>query len=62
MPQPVMLQKLVEKFYEDIQDLLELTSKKDFLFIIRDWIAKVRSQEIPGVKGKFGLGVQNKAG
>ena len=49
-------------FYEDLQDLLELTSKKDFLFIIRDWIAKVRSQEIPGVKGKFGLGVQNKAG
>ena len=51
-----------EKFYEDLQDLLELTSKKDVLFIIRDWIAKVRSQEIPGVTGKFGLGVQNKAG
>ena len=52
----------VEWFYEDIQDLLELTPKKDVLFIIGDWKAKVGSQEIPGVTGKFGLGVQNKAG
>ena len=47
----------VERFYEDIQDLLELTTKKDVLFIIGDWNAKVGSQEIPGVTGKFGLGV-----
>ena len=52
----------VEPFYEDIQDLLELTSPKDVLFIIEDWNAKVGSQEIPGVTGKFGLGVQNEAG
>ena len=52
----------VEWFYEDIQDLLELTSKKDVLFIIGDWNAKVGSQETPGVTGKFGLGVQNEAG
>ena len=52
----------VERFYEDLQDLLELTPKKDVLFIIGDWNAKVRSQEIPGVTGKFGLGVQNEAG
>jgi len=52
----------VERFYEDLQDLLELTSEKDVLFIIGDWNAKVRSQEIPGVTGKFGLGVQNEAG
>ena len=52
----------VERFYEDLQDLLELTSKKDVLFIIGDWNAKVGSQEIPGVTGKFGLGVQNEAG
>ena len=45
-----------------LQDLLELTTKKDFLFIIRDWNAKVGSQETPGVTGKFGLGVQNEAG
>ena len=51
-----------EWFYEDLQDLLELTPKKDVLFIIGDWNAKVGSQEIPGVTGKFGLGVQNKAG
>ena len=51
----------VERFYEDLQDLIELTSKKDVLFIIGDWIAKVGSQEIPGVTGKFGLGVQNEA-
>ena len=52
----------VEWFYEDLQDLLELTPKKDVLFIIGDWNAKVRNQEIPGVTGKFGLGVQNEAG
>ena len=52
----------VEWFYEDQQDLLELTPKKDVLFSIRDWNAKVGSQEIPGVTGKFGLGVQNEAG
>ena len=51
-----------ERFYEDLQDLLELTLKKDILFIIGDWNAKVGSQEIPGVTGKFGLGVQNEAG
>ena len=49
----------VERFYEDLQDLLELTPQKDVLFIIGDWNAKVRSQEIPRVTGKFGLGVQN---
>ena len=48
----------VEWFYEDLQDLLELTPKKDVLFIIGDWKAKVGSQEIPGVTSKFGLGVQ----
>ena len=52
----------VEQFYEDLQDLLELILKKDVLFIIEDWNAKVGSQEIPGVTGKFGLGVQNEAG
>ena len=52
----------MEQFYEDLQDLLELTPPKDILFIIRDWDAKVGSQEIPGVTGKFGLGVQNEAG
>ena len=51
----------VEQFYEDQQDLLEVTPKKDVLFIIGDWNAKGGSQEIPGVTGKFGLGVQNKA-
>ena len=51
----------VERFYEDIQDLLELTPKKDVLFNVGDWNAKVGSQEIPGVTGKFGLGVQNEA-
>ena len=50
-----------ERFYEELQELLELTPKKDVLFIIGDWNAKVESQEIPGVTGKFGLGVQNKA-
>ena len=52
----------VEQFYEDLQDFLELTPKTDVLFIIGDWIAKVGSWEIPGVAGKFGLGVQNEAG
>ena len=52
----------VEWFYENLQDLLELTPKKDVLFIIGDWHAKVGSQETPGVTGKFGLGMQNEAG
>ena len=52
----------VEWFCEDLQDLLELTPKKDVLFNIGNWNTKVRSQEIPGVTGKFGLGVQNEAG
>ena len=52
----------VEQFYEDLQDLLELTPKKDVLFIIGDWNAKVGSQETPGVTGKFGLGIRNEAG
>ena len=52
----------VERFHEDLQDLLEPTVKKDVLFIIGDWKAKVGSQETPGVTGKFGLGVQNEAG
>ena len=52
----------VEWFYEDLQDLLELTPKKDALIIIGDWNAKVRSQETPGVTGNFGLGIQNEAG
>ena len=52
----------VEQFYEDLQDLLELIPPKDILFIIGDWNVKVRSQEIRGVTGKFGLGVQNEAG
>ena len=51
-----------EQFYEDLQDLLELTPKKDVLSIIGDWNAKAGSQEIPGVTGKFGCGVQNEAG
>ena len=52
----------VEQFYEDLQDLLELTPSKDVLFIIGDWNAKVGSQETPGVTDKFGLGVQNETG
>ena len=52
----------VEHFYDDLQELLELTPKKDVIFIIGDWNAKVGSQEIPGVPGKFGLGVQDEAG
>ena len=52
----------VQRFYEDLQDLLELTLKKDVLFIIWDWNVKVGRQEISGVTGKFGLGVQNESG
>ena len=52
----------VERFYEDLQDLLELTPKKDILFIIGEWNAKAGSQETPGVTGKFGLGMRNEAG
>ena len=52
----------IEQFYEDLQDLLELTPKKDVLLIIWDWNAKVGSQETPGVTGKFGLGVRNETG
>ena len=64
MPQHTNAEKAeVEQFYDDLQDLLELThTKKDVLFIIGNWNAKVGSQEIPGVTGKFGLGVQNEAG
>ena len=51
-----------EQFYEDLQELLELTPKKDVLFIIGDWNAKVGNQKTPGVTGKFGLGIQNEAG
>ena len=51
-----------ERFHEDLQDLIELTPKKDVLFIRGDWNAKIGSQEIPGLTGKFGLGVQNEAG
>ena len=57
-----MPKKQVELFYEDLKDLLELTPKKDVLFIIGDWNTKVESQQIPGITGKFGLGVQNEAG
>ena len=56
------LEAEVEQFYENLQDLLELTPKKYVLFIIGDWNAKVGSQEILGVKGKFGFGVQNEEG
>ena len=59
MPQP---EAEVEPLYEDLQDLLELTPKRDVLFIIGDWNAKEESQEIPGVTGKFGLGIWNEAG
>ena len=64
IPPYVWLQspKQVKQFYEDLQDLLELTPKKDILFIIGDWNAKVGSQETPGVTGKFGLGIRNEAG
>ena len=64
MPQPVTLKtlKLKLKFCEDLQDLSELTPKKDVLFIIGDWNAKVGSQQTPGVTGKFGPGIRNEAG
>ena len=64
MPQPVTLKKLKLNgwFYEDLQALVELTPKKDVLFIIGDWNAKVGSQKTPRVTGKFGLGIQNEAG
>ena len=63
MPQPLMkLNKEAERFYEDLQDLLELTPKKDVLCIIGDWNAKVGSQETPAVTGKFDLGIRNEAG
>ena len=52
----------VERFYEDLQNLLELTPQKDFLYIVGDWNAKVGSQETPGVTDKFGLGIWNEAG
>ena len=52
----------VERFYEDLQDLLKLTPQKDVLFITGDWNARVGNQEIPGVTGKFGLGVRNEEG
>ena len=52
----------IEQFYENLQDLLELTPPKDVLFVIGAWNAKVGSQETPGITGKFGLGVQNEAG
>ena len=52
----------VERFYEDLQDLLELIPKKDVLFLIGDWNAKVGSQETSGITGKFGLGIRNEAG
>ena len=62
MPRPVMLKKLKSKGSMKSTGLLEITRKKDVLFIIGDWNAKVGSQETPGVTGKFGLGVQNEAG
>ena len=62
MPQTNARAAEVEWFYEDLQDLLELTPKKDVLFVIVDWNARVGSQDLPGVTGKFGLGVQNEAG
>ena len=58
---PTSNAKEVEQFYEDLQDLLELTPQKDVVFITGDWNANVGSQEIPGLMGKFGLGVQNEA-
>ena len=61
MPRPAAVVE-VERFYEDLQDLLELTPKKDVLFITGDWNAKVGSQETPRLTGKFGLGMWNEAG
>ena len=63
MPQLINAEEAeVEWFYEDLQELLELTRKKDVFYIIGDWNAKVGSQETPGLTGKFGLGIQNEAG
>ena len=63
MPQTLMLKKLkLNGYMKDLQDLLELTPQKDVFFIIGEWNAKVGSQEISGVTGKFGLGIQNEAG
>ena len=62
MPQPVTLKKLKEWFYEDLQDLLELTPKKDVLFIIGDWNAKVGSQETPGVTANLAVEYRMKQG
>ena len=62
MPWPVTEEAEVEQFYKDLQDLLELTPRKDVLFIIGEWNAKVGSQETPGVTGKFGLRIWNEAG
>ena len=62
MLQPVTEEPEVERFYKDLQDLLELTPRKDVLFMIGDWNAKVGSQETPGITGKFGLGIGNEAG
>ena len=62
MPQPVILKKLKLNSFMNLQDLSELTPKKDVLFIVGDWNAKVGSQETPGVTGKFGLGIWNEAG
>ena len=59
---PISNAEEAERFYEDLQDLLKLPPKKDVLFILGDWNAKVGSQETPGVTGKFGLGVQNEVG
>ena len=61
-PTPNAKEAEVEWFYEDLQDISELTPKKDVLFIIGDWNAKAGNQEIPGLTGKFGLGVQNEVG
>ena len=62
MPQPSTEEIEVEWFYEDLQDLIELTTERDVLFFIGDWNAKVGSQEIPRVTAKFGLGVQSETG
>ena len=59
---PITNAEEAEQFHEDLQDLLELTPPKDIIFIIGDWNAKVGSQDLPGVTGKFGLGVHNEAG
>ena len=59
---PISNAEEAERFYKDLRDLLELTPRKDVLFIIGDWNAKVRSQETPGVTGRFGIEIQNEAG